>query len=691
MLIARLSTGSPLVRTLVARRSLFTPTSSLSSVHSTRADQMPPANTPEWHDWRMNVPSSTPLDSPMLRNQGKLPRLPVVPLDETLARLKRSCEPLAKDQKELSEVEKKIEAFAKQGGVGRKLQDLLQKKREEKGMRNWLAKDWDEQAYMAYRDSVIINVSYYFGFDRLPQAPPSTPNPPAADPAYVAASIAKTALEFRRLIATGLLEPELVGRNKEDGELCMESYKWAFNACRVPASPSDYAVKTSETDPAAQHFVVVKRNKFYSVPIVDAAGQEVSVEGFRKAIQEVIEQAEKEGEAAPAVGVLTGINRDRWAEAHAHLSTNPTNVEALRSIHQSAFVICLDEAEPSSKTSEENIDFSWRLWTGGHEAGNRWWDKPLQWMVYRNGEAGFVGEHSCMDGTPTARLNDFLTKRLLTNEPFPHSSSSTSSVPSASPLPFALDSTALSHIEKARTEHRKHIEPYALHYLSYERYGKEGIKKMKASPDGWVQMLFQIAYYLTFKKPCGTYEAAQTRRYQLGRTETVRILTPESLAFVKSLVDSPSSTSAAEKVSLFRAALAQHGKDMKLASAGMGIDRHLFGLKMLAATQLGEQEKKEIMEGDGLFADPLVKESGTWRMSTSQIYIRHSPAYGWGPVVGGGLGLPYMIHPESLQLTVSCQKTVPGDVYIRNFAKAADLLMDLFEQAERDGQGQVKA
>lgn len=47
--------------------------------------------------------------------------------------------------------------------------------------------------------------------------------------------------------------------------------------------------------------------------------------------------------------------------------------------------------------------------------------------------------------------------------------------------------------------------------------------------------------------------------------------------------------------------------------------------------------------------------------------------------------------PESLQLTVSCQKTVPGDLYIKNFAKAADLLMDLFEQAERDGQGKAKA
>ena len=71
---------------------------------------------------------------------------------------------------------------------------------------------------------------------------------------------------------------------------------------------------------------------------------------------------------------------------------------------------------------------------------------------------------------------------------------------------------------------------------------------------------------------------------------------------------------------------------MKLASAGMGIDRHFFGLKMLAAAPDGQEfsdaERKEVMKGDGLFADPLVKASGTWKMSTSQIYIENAPSYG---------------------------------------------------------------
>lgn len=77
--------------------------------------------------------------------------------------------------------------------------------------------------YMRYRDSVVVNVSYYYGFSRLPQAPQGQQEPAGGDPAYVAASIVSTALEFRRLIAKGLLEPEKAGK---EGELCMESYKW---------------------------------------------------------------------------------------------------------------------------------------------------------------------------------------------------------------------------------------------------------------------------------------------------------------------------------------------------------------------------------------------------------------------------------------------------------------------------------
>ena len=33
-------------------------------------------------------------------------------------------------------------------------------------------------------------------------------------------------------------------------------------------------------------------------------------------------------------------------------------------------------------------------------------------IVYENGRSGFLGEHSCMDGTPTLRMNEFAVGSL---------------------------------------------------------------------------------------------------------------------------------------------------------------------------------------------------------------------------------------------------------------------------------------
>lgn len=62
----------------------------------------------------------------------------------------------------------------------------------------------------------------------------------------------------------------------------VESFKWAFNACRVPASPSDYAVKVSEDSPEAQHLVVVRRNNFYSIPLQDKQGRQFTIQEFKR-------------------------------------------------------------------------------------------------------------------------------------------------------------------------------------------------------------------------------------------------------------------------------------------------------------------------------------------------------------------------------------------------------------------------
>ncbi|KAI5474812.1 carnitine O-acetyltransferase [Pseudohyphozyma bogoriensis] len=630
------------------------------------------ATSPPWATWRLDPPSSSPSSSAMLAHQDTLPRLPVPKLEESIQKALKSCKAVAESEAEWEQLVSKAKVFGEKGGIGEKLQTRLESRREQKGMRNWISEWWDQGAYMTYRDSVVVNVSYYYGFKRLPQAPPTAAAPPpASDPAYVAASITSTALEFRRLVSQGLLEPETIGNNP----LCMESYKWAYNACRVPAKPADYAVKIPEEAPEGQFMIAIRRNRFWKVALRDASGKEFGVHEFKKAFDAIYDHDEP---AAEGVGILTGINRDMWTEAHTHLMENPINQETLQAIRDSAFVVALDDATASSSTDEGIRDLSVKLWKAGEggsegEAANRWWDKPLQWIVFSNGEAGFIGEHSCMDGTPTARMNDFITRRLLTDAPSPIGPEPHCDVEPPTPtyLSFELDDTSKAHISKAKKEFASHVGQYDVHYKRYTRYGKGGIKKMKISPDGWVQMMFQLAYFMTHGHVCGTYEAAQTRRFQLGRTETIRTATVESAAFTKAMLD-PQSTPEKRR-ELFSQAVKVQGADVRAASAGLGIDRHFFGLRHLIKP--GEETEAEFLK------DPLLARSSHWNMSTSQIYIASAPSYGWGPVVSDGYGLPYMIHEDNLQFTVTCHQSMPGEQFLRNLEKAGDMIMEMMEGA----------
>ena len=58
--------------------------------------------------------------------------------------------------------------------------------------------------------------------------------------------------------------------------------------------------------------------------------------------------------------------------------------------------------------------------------------------------------------------------------------------------------------------------------LHYPEYGSNFMKQAKVSPDGWLQMVYQLAYFKHYGTHCPTYESASTRKFIAGRTETVR-------------------------------------------------------------------------------------------------------------------------------------------------------------------------
>lgn len=63
------------------------------------------------------------------------------------------------------------------------------------------------------------------------------------------------------------------------------------------------------------------------------------------------------------------------------------------------------------------------------------------------------------------------------------------------------------------------------------------------SPDSFVQMAMQLAWYKTRGMFTATYETALTRLFLHGRTETIRSLTADARLFVLAMVDPKASVS----------------------------------------------------------------------------------------------------------------------------------------------------
>jgi carnitine O-acetyltransferase len=71
-------------------------------------------------------------------------------------------------------------------------------------------------------------------------------------------------------------------------------------------------------------------------------------------------------------------------------------------------------------------------------------------IVYDNGRSGFLGEHSCMDGTPTLRMNEFVLASIASGQADLGSTRvNASRLPAVEELVFELDDTVRKAIKDA--------------------------------------------------------------------------------------------------------------------------------------------------------------------------------------------------------------------------------------------------
>lgn len=539
----------------------------------------------------------------MLRFEDSLPRLPVPTLAETCQRYLKSIHPLLTPE-EYAASEKSVGKFEQQASS---LQDRLVEHAEKPDTKNWIAEWWNEAAYLSYKDPVVPYVSYFYSFrdDRKRR-----------NPAKRAAAIVTAALKFQEEVVNGTLEPEYMRKKP----MAMSSYKYMFNTSRVAAEPSDYPISYPNNE--HQYIIAIRHNQFWKIP-THVDGKALNTSELEQAFSKVYKAAQT---SAP-IGSLTSLPRDQGAKARANLlNASRNNAAALKEIEASSFVVCLDTASPV--TLEERAR---QYWHG--DGANRWYDKPIQFIVNDNGTAGFQGEHSMMDGTPTHRLCDTVNALIVNNRLDFDNPSIRSTIPDPVAVRFDTDDQVIKDLSSAQQQFGTVIAAHELRVQAYQGYGKNLIKRFKCSPDAYVQMIIQLAYHKMYGKNRPTYESAATRKYQLGRTETTRTVSDESVAFCDAMANPEIGRSECE--SLFRRAVDAHVKYTQLASDGYGVDRHLFGLKKCL---------KDGEEVPDLYKDPAYTYSSSWYISSSQLSSEYFNGYGWSQVIDGGWGIAYMIN-----------------------------------------------
>nr|KMM67943.1 carnitine O-palmitoyltransferase 2 [Coccidioides posadasii RMSCC 3488] len=623
--------------------------------------------------------------------QDSLPRLPIPDLESTCRRYLESLAPL-QSPSEHEETKASVQDFLKSDGP--ELQEKLKLYASSKT--SYIEEFWYD-SYLNYDNPVVLNLNPFFLLE-------DDPTPARNHQVTRAASLVVSALSFVRAVRREELTPDTV-RGKP---LCMFQYSRLFGTARVPTSNGCVIGQ----DSASKHLVIMCRGQFYWFDVLDENDDLImSEKDISLNLSAIIEDAEQtpiQEAAKGAIGVLSTENRKVWSGLRDILNrqSGSNNADCLNIVDTALFVLCLDDAEPSNIAEIcGNMLCGTSEVVKGVQIGtctNRWYDK-LQIIVCQNGSAGINFEHTGVDGHTVLRFaSDVFTDTILRfaktiNGQAPSIWASTGPTPAkrkpngyrhASTTPRKLEWDMGPELSTAVRFAESHIadllHQHEFEALDFRAYGKNFITTMGFSPDAFVQMAFQAAYYGLYGRIENTYEPAMTKTYLHGRTEAIRTVSLESVDFVQTFWgDNP----IAEKVNALRKATQKHTAITRECSQGQGHDRHLYALYSLWQRSFDERQPSICSGGsspdgysspieggnsdDGhssvssrsgrskmnhlpeIFKDPGWEKINNTILSTSNCgnpSLRH---FGFGPTSGDGFGIGYIIKDDSISICAS--------------------------------------
>lgn len=582
-------------------------------------------------------------NSRTLSKQSSLPRLPVPSLESSIQRYLVAVKPHLNNE-EFENTKKLALDFIKKDGPGEKLQRLLVEK--SKSTDNWLAQWWLDKIYLEPRYSVMINVS-------PGKVYPKESYRTLDEQLLFATKYICGFLEFQTFLGEQKLPTDKLG----DAFLCMDQYYKLFGTCRVPKRKIDdlKVMQAFNIDyTKCNHIVVMYHNKAFKLEIIDPkTGLNRTPGQIYKNLRAIVASSTQPDEYG--LGLFTAENRDVWADVYSKLSQNAQNQKNMALIQNSFFVLCLDE--PTRSVNKPNMDE--RSLAGEHVlhgngvfTANRWFDKTVQVVIGGNGQWGVNFEHTVSDALPHAYMNDFIYKFIRKhNSELIESSNESSGDNLMRELKFDVSSELKNQWIKSRDTIKKEIDNMELYILHFDSFGKDFAKSQKLSPDAFVQISLQLAFYRMHSKLGNAYESGSLRKYHLGRTEIIRAATSDTLDFLHKMCSD--STSTDEKAAALRHAINAHRNYTTNVLNFNAFDRHLLGLKLIAV--------ENGFDLPGIFNDTATKRLSHYYISSSQVSSQFEAVTCFGPAVEDGYGVCYNIMEKKIIVSLSafnsCAKT----------------------------------
>lgn len=566
-------------------------------------------------------------------NEDRLPRVPLPTVQESCERLLAWCRPLL-DEAQLAETSAAVRAFV---DAAAPLQDALQAFERTPGVDSWLDEFW-ERRYLGRRDRIALNANFFFLFedDGLGQL-------------QRAAALTMGALAYKLAIDEELVPPA----DQRGTPLSMHQHRFLFSACRIPGDPQDTArTPYTESWPGpsqARHVLVLHRGRAFRLDVVGPDGHPHALDEIEAGLRAVVDAASGADAHGPSVGPLTTKARAAWAASRERLlALDPGNAATLDDVETALFCVGLEHEQPA-----DEVAVGAALLAG--DSRNRWFDKSVSFVVFPDGSAGYNGEHCRLDGTTVIAMIDAVLGRSGA-EHAEAAGARSQGPPAVAPLTFVLDDALRADVQDAHDAFAAYAADTATTAVALD-FDSERAKRLGVSPDAFAQLTFQLTRRRAAGSTGSTYESIATRTFRHGRTEAMRVVTPEIVAFVDAMEDP--GTGAAERGGAVRAAAGAHVARARECQAGAAPEQHLWALQMLQ-----EHRGAEL----GVPAPFRLFDSPGWRilrdevMSTSAVPSTNVRFWGFGSTSERCIGVAYALLPDRFRLHLSTPSTVAAEM-----------------------------